>query len=105
MPSPPKAELEEVVKIGHAEVLSKPPVLSSSIGVINSRIVIVVDPRCPPETIQQIIKQTGIYPVSLYWIIDCMTHYSILDITKYQIQLLSNNDPCLSHSLQHSLAF
>jgi len=102
MPAPPKSQLEEVVQIGHAEILSSPPSLPNSLDeLLNSRTVVIVDPQCSPDLIKEIFIQTGRYPISFFWILDCISHYTLLDISKYKI-LVDDSDLC---ETQDSLAF
>jgi len=106
-PSPSRENLEQLVKIGKAQVLPSLPAFPTSAEQFlktSTQVIVVCDPQnMTPEMAANVQQRCSLLPVSYHWILDSISAYELLPIERYRV--LPQVDQSHFLATQQSLEF
>jgi len=94
--SPSKEDLQSLVEIGGAVILTKPPIPTMD----NLNTFILCDPEISEKESKLIFKSHGLIPISYQWILDSISKYELINVSDYEIFRAANTIEDSEDSIQ-----
>eukprot|EP00727_Mastigamoeba_balamuthi_P003453 m51a1_g13104 hypothetical protein (863) ;mRNA; r:18-2755 len=102
------ASLAQVVALGGGEVLKHAPqaptCVSEVLGGPAQSVHVLAPPGLTMAEARALYMEAGRRPLSLEWVLDCVSEYRVVPVEQYQIAIVGG-DELLALESQHSLAF